>query len=304
MYSIAICIPTYKRPTMLRKLISSIIENDVNLSLINDVRIIIVDNDEERSGEIVLEKVDDKYYNNLDIHYYNYPVKGLSNVRNEIFKRALEFHPDYIVCIDDDEYSTPDWLNQLVGTITSNKCDIAIGPVIPNLESSVSPSIAYFFKYHIIKNDTQIFFFESGNFIISAAFITAHNLNFDNRFNSTGAEDSYFGVSALKKGASIYWSANAITYETIPLKRSTLNWLIKRSYRSAITYTYVLILEKKYIKLLKKMAVSVIYLFLGLISLLLLPFQSKFKFWGIVKVATAIGGFAGLLNIKYHEYQK
>ena len=40
------------------------------------------------------------------LHYHNYPIKGLSNVRNEIMEKALLLDPDFVVFVDDDEYVT------------------------------------------------------------------------------------------------------------------------------------------------------------------------------------------------------
>lgn len=303
MHNLTICIPTYKRPQMLKKLILSIMDNNIDESLIKDANIIIVDNDIERTAEEITNELKTLCDDHYKLSYHNYPEKGLSNVRNEIFKCALEAGPDYIICIDDDEYTTPDWLKQLISTITLNKGDIAMGPVIPEIGSKVSPAISFWFKNPTQKKNNQgIDYFESGNFIICTKFLLQNKLEFDNRFNLTGAEDSYFGVVALKKGAKIFWAAHAIAYETIPEKRATLNWLVKRSYRGALTFTYILLLEKKYVRILKKIIVNVIYFIVGTFSLLLLPFRLKLKYWGIIKIAESVGSFAGLAGIKYHEY--
>lgn len=54
-------------------------------------------------------------------------------------------------------------------------------------------------------------------------FLKDHQLQFDPRFNTTGAEDSYFGISVLKKEGIIRWAGNAVAYETIPEKEPLLN---------------------------------------------------------------------------------
>jgi succinoglycan biosynthesis protein ExoM len=125
---------------------------------------------------------------------------------------------------------------------------------------------------------------------------------FDKRFNFTGAEDSYFGVQLIKKGATFYWAAKAIVYETIPESRATLRWLIKRNYNGALTYAYILKLEKKHLLLLKKTLVSGTYFIIGSMALLALPFPFLWRYWGILKISEAVGGFAGLFSIHFHEY--
>jgi hypothetical protein len=38
--------------------------------------------------------------------------------------------------------------------------------------------------------------------------------------------------------------------------------------------------------------------------LILLPFQSKYRYWGILKISESAGSFAGMAGIKYHEYEE
>ena len=289
---------------MLKKLILSIIGNQIDKALIKNIDIIVVDNDIERTAEAITNELKTIHADRFTIIYHSYPKKGLSYVRNEIFRKALECSPDYILCIDDDEYATTEWIIQLLLTITKNKCDIAMGPVIPEIEFPVSSAISYWFKSPRIMNDQELNKFDSGNFIICTKFLVKNNLEFDPRFNLTGAEDSYFGVMALKMGAKIYRAGGAIAYETISENRASLNWLIKRFYRGALTYSHILILEKKYLKIIKKLFVNVINIIAGIISLILLPFQSKYRYWGILKISESAGSFAGMAGIKYHEYKE
>jgi len=122
---------------MLKKLVLSMIGCNLNRSLISNARILIVDNDSSNTAESTVNELKEKYGTGHEISYFNYPVKGLSNVRNELLKKGLDQDPDFLVFVDDDEYVTPDWLNELVGTIVSNNGDMTMGPVI----SSVSKNI-------------------------------------------------------------------------------------------------------------------------------------------------------------------
>ena len=53
---IAICVPTYKRTQMLENLLTSIFENSVDKWLIEQITIIIVDNDKNKSAESTANK--------------------------------------------------------------------------------------------------------------------------------------------------------------------------------------------------------------------------------------------------------
>jgi succinoglycan biosynthesis protein ExoM len=304
MHKIVICIPTYKRQEMLKKLVLSIIGCDLDKSLIAELNIIIIDNDALMSAESVVKQLKENCKSGPQISYFSYPIKGLSNVRNELFKQALKLNPDFILGIDDDQYVSSEWINQLIITITANNGDIAMGPVIPVFEDIVSPYISYWFKYPRLSDFTQIKFFWTNNYIICVRFLLKHKLEFDNRFNSSGGEDTYFGVNALKRGAKINWAGNAIAYETVPSKRTNLKWLIKRCYNGAANFTFILKLEKNYFGLLKKSIVSLLYLLIGAVSLLIVPLPVRWRYWGVFKISESIGGFGGLLSFQLHEYAK
>jgi succinoglycan biosynthesis protein ExoM len=303
MNNIVIAIPTYKRPIMVRKLILSIVDLNVDKSLIKSVSIVVVDNDIERTAEKTINKLIIETKGIYKLYYSNYAVKGLSNVRNELLRKSFELTPDYIVFIDDDEFVTSEWLNELVKTITFNHADVARGPAFAELVNNIPDNIACWFKRENFPDNLRLNTLTTGNLILRTSSLQKFNVWFDNRFNKTGSEDSYFGIQLLKKGATIYWSAKAIIYETIPEKRANIKWLIIRSYRVASTYSYLLKFEKHYLKLLKKIMVSFIYIIFGFCALVLLIIPIKMKYWGILKLSEGIGGLSGLVGNLYNEYE-
>lgn len=304
MNHIVVGIPTYKRPSMLKTLIHSIYACSLNKDYINKIDIVIVDNDRDKTAEKIISQLETQNPKHFKLHYYSYPTKGLSHVRNEILKKSLALKPDYIAFVDDDEYVSPEWLNELLITLLKMNADIVQGPNKPIFENKISKGLEHWFDTVDYKNCTQVNFIETNNLLITAEFLLKTNLSFDLRFDVSGGEDTFLGVQALKKNAKIFWAKDAIVYETIPRKRANLKWLLLRKYRGATTYTYILKLEKKYFALLKKIVVSSCYLPLGLISLILVPFPINMRFWGLIKISEGIGGFAGMANITYEEYAK
>ncbi len=204
--------------------------------------------------------------------------------------------------IDDDEYVTTEWLNELVKAIITNNADAVRGPVLATTDEIIPVPIWYWFKRESYKNNTQIETLTTGNLIMRRSSLEKFNVKFDPRFNILGAEDSFFGVQILKKGAKICWASNAIVYENIPKNRATLKWLVKRTYRGASTFIYILSLEKEYFKVCKKIIVSLFYVFVGFLGLLFLFIPVKRKYWGILKLSEGIGGLAGG-NFLYKEYK-
>lgn len=303
MYNVTICIPTYKRLEMLKQLIDSISHCKINTSLINKINIIVVDNDIDKTAKSTINKLKKEIIEFSVLHYYNYPIKGLSNVRNELLKRAFQFEPDFIIFIDDDEFVTENWLNELVKTITINKADAACGPVLAKVPKSVSNNMAFLFERNNYEDQENINDWFTGNLILRRTTLEKYNIWFDTRFNKTGGEDAFFGRQMSKKGATIFWAANAITYENIPIARTKIKWFIKRSFREASTYIFVLKIEKNYLQLIKKTGVSMLYIVIGLFSIIffLLP-RKVIAYRGVRKLSLGLGGLAGLLNIQYKEY--
>lgn len=303
MYKIAICIPTYKRPDLLRKTINSIIEGDRDDLVVGEVVIIVVDNDADKTAQDTVRQLAEQEVANFRLYYFSYPKKGLANVRNELLRNALTFQTDFIVFIDDDEHASNKWLNSLLYGITQNRAEIVLGPVISVLEKEVPEYLSHWFIRGDNPDNAELKELGAGNLIISTPFIVKHQLRFDERFNTTGAEDTYFGIQAMKAGAKILWAKEAITYEEVPADRLNLRWLWRRRYRGANTYTYILVLEKKYAKLVKKTILSGGYILIGGLGLTVLPFKIKQRYWGLLKVAEGLGAIAGLFNFKYHEYK-
>ncbi|HLN24994.1 MAG TPA: glycosyltransferase, partial [Patescibacteria group bacterium] len=84
MTRIDVCIATYKRPALLRKLLQSL----ANQHLPKDVvlRLIVVDNDARGSARDCVDQMSAV----LPIRYMVEPTKGLSFVRNRALSAALE----------------------------------------------------------------------------------------------------------------------------------------------------------------------------------------------------------------------
>jgi succinoglycan biosynthesis protein ExoM len=302
MNTVAICIPTYKRPLMLEHLLQTILNSEIDESQIKAVHIIVVDNDSHQTASRIVKKLANPLISNFSFQYHVYPVKGLSSVRNELIKKALEKKTDYIVFIDDDEFVTQEWLKELLKTILFTNADAVRGPVLPVITDFAQPNIWYWFKREKYENNSQLKSLATGNLMIKRTSFEKYNVWFDNRFNLSGSEDGYFGMQFLKKGAKIHWANKAIAYETIPESRLTLTWLVKRIYRTSSTYSYMLKLEHKYSLLSKKVIVSVIYVLLGIPTLLMMISKSKLKYWGILKMVEGIGGLMGIANKTYKEY--
>src|SRR3954469_6396146 len=166
MHKVVVCIPTYKRPYILRQLLDSIAKNNFDTSLIKNIDIVVVDNDADKTAEAVINSLKNEASKPYQLHYYNYTVKGLSYVRNELIRRGLSFTPDFLIFIDDDEYVTTEWMNELLRTIIHNNADAARGPVFVKLSNCISKDISKLFDRENYANNTRILTWTTGNLIL------------------------------------------------------------------------------------------------------------------------------------------
>lgn len=303
MHNVTICIPTYKRQLMLKKLVENIASSSNNNSDLNISKIIITDNDIEKSALSTVDELTTRFSGKLNISYIHCATKGLANVRNELLKEGLKTESDFIAFIDDDEYPDPEWLNKLLETSLKNDADLTTGPKIPVFESKVPEYIACWFKEHEHKNNERVNHIDTGNLLIRTRSLLKNKVWFDTDFNKTGGEDTYFGYEMLKRGSTIYWSGNAIVFETIPEHKSKIRWLFTKHYSFANIYTYIIKKDKDYSKLTKKFLVSLIYIVSGIISLVIIPFPVKYRYWGLLKISSGIGGLTALFGVRYKMYK-
>jgi hypothetical protein len=109
----------------------------------------------------------------------------------------------------------------------------AIGPVVPIFERPPQgwlPLLAYSDRRRPSQG-----FVDDGytcNTICASAAIEANGLRFDDRFNATGGEDTFFFKELREKGMNIAWAEQAIVYAVIPEHRMSARWLWRRWYRT------------------------------------------------------------------------
>ena len=183
MNNIVIAIPTYKRPIMLRKLILSIADLNIDKALIHSVSILVVDNDIEKTAEETINKLIIETDGIHKLYYFNYAVKGLSNVRNELLRKSFELTSDFIVFIDDDEFVTREWLNELVKTMINNNADVVRGPAFAELDDYIPDHVACWFKRENFPDNLKLNTLTTGNLILRTSSLQKYNVWFDNRFN-------------------------------------------------------------------------------------------------------------------------
>jgi glycosyltransferase involved in cell wall biosynthesis len=296
---VAFCIPTFKRPVILKQCLLAI--GQLNLPANLSTIIIVVDNDSDQTSEEICNDISPS----LDqvLHYYVEPNRGLCSVRNCLLQKAVQHQADLIAFIDDDEMPHKDWLINIYNGLLNYSVDIATGPVISTKE--ITPPIKYE-AGHKYKTGVTPRYISSNNVIFKSRLVSELELTFDPYYNFIGGEDFDYFVRASKLGCTAVWINEAVIFEQILPERETSKYKMFRHYTGGINN--VLRYKKTFSslaawfhfipKILGKLIGSVISLIKAAFSN-----HSKNLEKSYVKLASGAGYIAGLLNIIRERYR-
>ena len=118
---VAVCVPTCRRPKMLRDCLASLAAQfPIEMA---SVRIIVIDN-EETPSEGAMEAA--AQYSAL---YFHEPRRGIPQARNRALTAAKSINATHVAFIDDDEIASPNWLASLWTALKEYGADAVQGPV-------------------------------------------------------------------------------------------------------------------------------------------------------------------------------
>jgi glycosyltransferase involved in cell wall biosynthesis len=227
--SIGICIPTFRRPDGLRKLLAHV----AKLCYAGPVSIVVVENDAEgRAGLAIVEDL---------LPSFPLPLRGvIESRRGQTFAYNRGFAelcaapaPDFVAVLDDDEYPAPDWLTRLVSIALSCAADIAGGPVLPVFEAP-DHWLARSGLYAPARFPTGPvkYIYGAGNMLIRTAVLHRYlDSPFAEAFAFTGGSDLEFFHRCRRDGRRFAWADDALVFETTPRGRTTMRWLLLRHFR-------------------------------------------------------------------------
>lgn len=226
---IDVCIATYKRPQLLKKLLLSLVAQETGGEF--TFGIIVTDNDAQRSAEPVVRALNGSGRN---VSYAVEPEQNVSLARNKSLSLATG---DYVATIDDDEHADSRWLLLLHRAITSHHADVIHGPVISEFDHETPGYIkAGFMRPNPPTGSTEKYILNTGNTLFRRKLIENMPMPFDPRFGRTGSEDTAFFHGLKRRGCRMIWCREAVVFETVPSRRANLLWLLKRKFRNGNLY--------------------------------------------------------------------
>lgn len=218
--AVAICIPTFRRPRMLRRLLDAIaaLQTDAQVS------VLVADNDAEVHAGFDLCRA---------MMGYRWPLtaviahkRGIAQVRNTLIEQALKSDAQYIAMIDDDEWPQADWIDQFLKTARQTKADVLQGSILFGKGNAPAG------HGDIRRTTGPIAMLQgAGNILIARTVLEEMPAPwFDPEFALTGGEDQDFFIRLRRAGKFFAWSDEARAHGDVPDTRDSLGWLLRRAY--------------------------------------------------------------------------
>jgi len=301
---INICVVTCDRPHYLHRLLTELERYESNLFMQLCCKLLIVDNSTTNSSGVIYQRSTQR--NALPLKYIRAHKKGLAIARNVAIDYSIT-NSKYLCFIDDDELPTNEWLRELVQIQKETNADCVYGPVYPVLPPDAPAWIkrGRFFDPPLFDENNPAISAGAGNMMISCAFLKKTGLRFDERFNLSGGEDSFFLLQGQKKhGMKIIGAKQAIVWEPVDPARLNPGWIVRRKFRIGNglalfetfgkTPFYVKVIRgfKGFARILMGIAIMPCGLLLG----------KHIAVKGVVMMAFGAGMLSGICGYVYKEY--
>jgi len=229
-----ICVPTFRRPEMLRATLESLVTQQTSVAF----AVVVVDNDAEAKEGLGIARA---FFDDGRLKGFVATEDRQGNVHaiNAAFGMARIAFPaaEYFLMIDDDEVAAPIWLDQMIDAARRGNADVVGGPVFPIFPADVKAA----FRDHPVywptysKTGPVPMIYGTGNCLITRrVFEGLANATFDPAFNFLGGGDTEFFTRCRKAGFKFHWCHEASINEQVTPNRLTLSWVLRRSIATGV----------------------------------------------------------------------
>jgi len=159
------------------------------------------------------------------VRVINSPENNIAIGRNVVLDNATF---DLIAFLDDDEYPSVNWLNEMIAVYNECHSVVVAGPVLPVFDEAC-PEWVKTTDLHNVRNRQNkgiIQMTGTGNVLIDTNPIK--ELRFNRSFGQTGGSDTEFFLRLHDEGHAMHWASEALVYEDIPADRAQTSYMLKR----------------------------------------------------------------------------
>lgn len=227
---IAVAVCTYRRPEGLARLLKGLNRIDFDEAL----SVVVVENDERLAGgHRVCADIADGF---------RWPLRcvievkaGISHARNRSITECLQYAPDAIAMLDDDEWPDRQWLRELLRIQQLSNAHAVGGPVLPYFARAGTSCACYRSYYGLdqgLPDGAPCTLYGAGNVLVrTSCFDGLMPEPFEPVLALSGGEDLVFFQRLARRGFRMHWAANAVVHEFVPSERMTMRWLRNRQRR-------------------------------------------------------------------------
>jgi len=218
---VIIGVPTFKRPESLHRTLASLAEQDG----CDRVEVWVIDNDPDGSAASVVEA-----FKTLSVRYLVEGRPGVVHVRNRLLEESAG--ADVLVFVDDDETACPGWLAALLEMHDQHPDDALAGPVdyVVDGQPITDPVAAAVFRRPEHEDGSTLALTGTGNSLLPLHVIRRMpSGHFDDRFSSSGGEDTDFFSRFVQAGGTIRWCSRARVVEHVPRERADRSEALRRA---------------------------------------------------------------------------
>jgi succinoglycan biosynthesis protein ExoM len=291
--AVIICIPTFKRPKMLKRLLDAIAALETEA----DIRVLVADNDlQGRAGFELC----------AGLCGYRWPMaaviaeqRGIAQVRNTLIAHALQTDAQFIAMIDDDEWPEPSWIDQFLACAAQTKADALQGSILFGQTSCAD-------GHGDIRRPTGpvAMLQGAGNLLIRRSVLEEMTRPwFDPAFALSGGEDRDFFMRLQRAGKRFAWSDQARARGDVPESRANLGWLLRRAYSVGNSDMLVLL---KYrpgtLRLAAELVKILASLLLSPLGAVILAASPNRRALPLQKLFRAAGKLSAMAGRRYNEY--
>jgi succinoglycan biosynthesis protein ExoM len=232
---VAVC--TFRRPLLLRALIEKLNAQAFPKREV-DIRVLIVDNDSDRSARVVFDDCIPGF-NNVTLDYLAVQPQGLVIARNAALDYAKSLDA-IVIFIDDDESPTNGWFAALWKMHRTFPHDVIAGPVVPKFEVE-PPSWCQDGSYwrRPTFEDGSLLLRPTGDGNILFPRPLVQTWRYSIKYNTSGAQDTHLLRRWIAAGQGLRWNAQAVVTEVVPAGRLTFRYAMDRAYFSSLAYVWV-----------------------------------------------------------------
>lgn len=224
MQHITVCICTYKRPQLLKRLLEHLDTQKTNGLFTHSI--VVADNDHLRSAEALVSGF--AASSSTPILYCVEPRQNIALARNRAVERATG---DFIAFIDDDELPDAGWLAALFTTCISSDADGVLGPVKPVFAEGAPAWVIKGGFYDRADYPTGLVLdwkkTRTGNVLLKAETLRASSPPFRPEFRS--GEDQDFFRRMMGNGYTFVWCSEAVVCEIVPPVRWRRKFILRRA---------------------------------------------------------------------------